>query len=77
MKDSLEYQVNKCLEKIHEVDIKVTTINNILDQVQDNKAKIAQLETRSQRLMVMLIAVLSSIGGYGGFELVKLLKVIV
>ena len=77
MNDQLEYKIDKCLEKIHELDIKVTIINNLIERMENAEEKIDKLEARMFKLTMLLVVVLSSLGAHYGVEIFKVLKVLV
>lgn len=74
--DQYEYKLNKCLEKLHEVDLKVTEIQSLVNRMNTVEDKIEKLEVRHFRLTILLVMVLSSLGAHYGVEFYKIMKVI-
>lgn len=71
-----EYKLDKCLEKLHEIDMKVVGLAVLVERMENAEDRIEKLERSNFRITILLSVLLSAIAAHYGLELLKILRVI-
>jgi len=77
MNDQNDYKLDKCLEKLHELDLKIATLQSLVKRMNQFEDKLDRVETKLFRLTITLVVVLSSLAAHYGTELLKIMKVFI
>ena len=77
MTDKTDYKVDKCLEKIHEVQLGMVELRELVKRMNKVEQRLDRIESRMFKMAIVFAMVLSALAAHYSPELLKLIKVII